>query len=206
MQMDRPRPSWKRHLAVPAVALGALLLAACGDSDGEVTDDAQGAATDADAGDATDDGSDDGSDDDGSSDDTDEQAPQEHAEATWMGEPLSFRGVSCGTLPSREDYEIRGRGEGFYLQARFPVDLLATEDTSDPVLESESPDSVALFFEGEGGTIGDGEGYRAYADALTDVDSSATHVAGTIELQPDSDTRADEVNPDGGTIEFELRC
>lgn len=131
----------------------------------------------------------------------------EYAHAVWDGEELAFTGVSCGTLMADDDYEIRGRIDddaSSHLQARFTYDPEAS-DGDDIVLADDTPRRLALFFD-EGETIGDGREFRADDDALEVLDASVDHVAGTIHLDPQDDTQAPETHPDGGEIEFELRC
>lgn len=179
------------------VLLAALLLvaAACGDDEPEDEPTNEDAAADADA-DAN---------GDEEADEADEEDSQEFAEATFNGESIAFSGVSCGTLPVADTYEIRGRIDGGgHLQARFDVDSEASGD--EIVLASETPTSLDLFFPGEGGTIGDGEGFETRGEGLAALDASVTHLSGSVDLEPDTDTRSPETTPDGGTVEFELVC
>jgi len=189
-----------RPMTTTLLAGSLLLLAGCGDAGGDAEQAAAADAEEAAAG-ATDEAS---GGDEGAPEQAEEaeEAGEEFATATWLGEGLEFHGVTCGGLPQPDMYEIRARGEGYYLQARFEVDMEATESRDDPVLRDGAP-SIDLFFDGDNGTIGDGEGYRGFDEGL---DWSAGHVSGTLEMSPDSSTRADEVNPDGGTLEFEIRC
>lgn len=185
----------RRTTRVLAPLAALLLLAAACDTDdpvveldGDHTEDATEDDTDDDAGDAADDGGD------------------EHAEATFNGEEIAFSGVSCGTLRVDDLYEIRGRIDGGgHLQARFAYDPDASDD-DDIVLASEAPTRLELFFDGEGGTIGDGEGFRADTDDLDQLDASVDHVTGTVHLAPEDNTQAIETTPEGGEISFELRC
>ena len=132
----------------------------------------------------------------------DEEEGEEFAEATWMGEELPFQRVVCGMVPPLGQYEVRATIEGGgYLQVRFDLEPDADHD-DEPVLASGYND-VHLYFDGDGDTLADGEGYWGSTDAL---DHSTTHATGTVDMDPDSNTRADEVNPDGGMLEFEIRC
>lgn len=187
-----------RLLAPLAAVL--LFATACGDDD--PVDDA-GNGTDETEVDAD---NDDGNGDEETEDDADDGG-DEHAEAVWDGEELAFRGVSCGTLPADDDYEIRGRidnGGMSNLQARFTADPDAS-DGDDIVLADDTPRRLELFFD-EGDTIGDGRAFRAEVDDLETLDASVSHVAGTIHLYPEDNTQAPETHPDGAEIEFELRC
>ena len=184
------------RLAAPLAAL-ALLAGACGADDGgdDVTDNgAEDTAATDDADEADD------------ADDADEDGGDEHAEAIWDGEELVFSGVSCGAMPTTDGYEIRGRIDGGHsnLQARFVSDPDAS-DGDDIVLADDEPLNLTLFFD-EGDTIGDGREFRADSDDLGTLDASVDHIAGTIHLEPNDDTQAPETHPDGGELEFELRC
>ena len=193
-----------RPMITTLLAGALLLLAGCGDAGGDAEQAAAAGAEEAPA-EATDEASGGGEEAPAEAEEAPaeaEEAGEEFATATWMGEGLEFHGVTCGGLPQPDMYEIRARGEGYYVQARFEVDMEATESRDDPVLLDNAP-SMDLFFDGDNGTIGDGEGYRGFDEGL---DWSAGHVSGTLEMSPDSSTRADEVNPDGGTLEFEIRC
>ena len=193
-----------RPMTTTLLAGALLLLAGCGDAGGDA-EQAAAAGTEEAAAEATDETSGGGEEAPEQAEEAPaeaEEAGEEFATATWMGEGLEFHGVTCGGLPQPDMYEIRARGEGYYVQARFEVDMEATESRDDPVLLDNAP-SMDLFFDGDNGTIGDGEGYRGFDEGL---DWSAGHVSGTLEMSPDSSTRADEVNPDGGTLEFEIRC
>ncbi len=175
-----------------------LLAAACADDD-PVVDADNGEDNGAEE-------TDNGDDDD--ADDADNDEGDEHAEAVWDGEELAFHGVTCGTLPTDDTYEIRGRidddGGNSNIQARFTYDPDAS-DGDDIVLADDTPTRLALFFD-EGDTIGDGREFRADQDDLTTLDASVNHVAGTIHLDPEDNTQAPETHPEGGEIEFELRC
>ena len=189
--------------------LAAVLLLAAACSDDPVVDDG--------AEETVDDGDDAGAEepeDDGGDEDAEATEPEddddggdEHAEAVWDGEELAFHGVTCGTLPADDGYEIRGRidnGGSTNIQARFTADPDAS-DGDDIVLADETPHRLELFFD-EGDTIGDGRAFRADADDLDTLDASVDHVAGTIHLYPEDDTQAPETHPDGAELEFELRC
>ena len=137
-------------------------------------------------------------------DDDDDDGGDEHAEATFNGEEIAFSGVSCGMLPADDQYEIRGRIDGGgHLQARFSADPDAS-DGDDIVLADDTPTRLELMFPGEGGTIGDSETFQADRDDLDQLDASVDHVAGSLHLDPEH--AAVETTPDGGQIEFELRC
>lgn len=203
----------KTSVRLLAPIVGLLLVAsACSDGDGPAVEDASAEGADADdshdAADEPAEAGDDEAGDDGAgdSDGDDEAAADEGgAEGTWQGEPIAFTGASCGTLPMPDVYEVRGRIDGGgHLQARFEVDLEA--DGDDITLVSDTPTRLELFFPGEGGTIGDGEGFRAASEDLASLDASASHVSGTVALEPDSSTMADETTPDGGTVEFAIEC
>lgn len=171
------------------LALLALLAAACsgGDGDAEAADDA---GTEVEA---EDDAEADGDDDGDAEDDGDGEAW-----AVWDGEEITFDRVRCDTIVEN-DFQIRAGGADLpELQVRFP------EDGDDHAFDD--PSLVAIFFDGDDGTIGDGEGYDARGDEISDVTSDGSQVAGELHLEPDDATRADEVNPDGGTIEFEMVC
>ena len=178
-----------------------LLAAACTDDD-PAADGDNGADNGAEATDGDDDQDD--ADDEGEADDEGD----EHAEAVWDGEELAFHGVTCGTLPADDTYEIRGRidddGGNSNIQARFTYDPEAS-DGDDIVLADDTPTRLTLFFD-EGDTIGDGREFRADQDDLATLDASAQHVAGTIHLDPEDSTQAPETHPEGGEIEFDLRC
>lgn len=179
------------HLAAPLAA--AMLFAAACDTDDAVVDAANG---DDNAAEQTDE-----------DDDTDEDdgAGEEHAEAVWDGEELAFSRVTCQDLGFDDLYEIRGSldGSGF-LQARFALDPDAS-DGDDVVLAEDTPRKLELFFD-EGDTIGDGRAYTADADEREQLEGSADHVAGTAHLDPDDSTQAPETHPEGGEVEFEIRC
>lgn len=184
--------------------VAALLLVACGDQ----VDDTVPDAPDTDA-EEVDDEEGDGAVEDAAAEEAveDEAEGEEFAQATWLGEEVEFRAVSCGGLPQPGLYEIRATMEdGGYQQARMELDPDADPDAG-PVLAS-GPYDIDLFFEGDGGTIGDGEGYgtRGPDSGVDDLDYSATHVAGAVNLEPDLDSRAAEVNPEGGSLEFEILC
>ncbi len=182
------------RLLAPLAAV-TLFAAACGDDD-PVVEGGNGDANGTEE--AENDDGDDGSDGDDGGD--------EHAEAVWDGEELAFTGVTCGTLPADDGYEIRGRIDGgsSNLQARFTADPDAS-DGDDIVLADDTPHRLELFFD-EGDTIGDGRAFRADQDDLAALDASVNHVAGTIHLDPEDNTQAPETHPDGGELEFELRC
>ncbi len=191
-----------RLLAPLAAVL--LLATACGDDD---------PVDDADSGDA--DGTEETEVDAGNGEDNGAEEPEddaddggdEHAEAVWDGEELAFHGVTCGTLPADDGYEIRGRidnGGSTNIQARFTYDPDAS-DGDDIVLADDTPHRLELFFD-EGDTIGDGRAFRADVDDLGTLDASVGHVAGTIHLDPEDNTQAPETHPEGAEIVFELRC
>ena len=132
----------------------------------------------------------------------DEEEGEEFAEATWMGEELAFQRVECGMVYQLGQYEVRANIEGGgYLQARLDLEPDADHD-DEPVLAS-GYNSVHLYFDGDGDMFVDGELYTAHTDAL---DHSTTHASGTLDMRADSSTQAEEVNPDGGTLDFEIRC
>ena len=172
-----------------------LLAAACNDDDPVIDADLGDEAATEEAEEA------DGPDEDDSDEDGD---GDEHAEATFNGEEVAFTGVSCGTLPADDQYEIRGRIDGGgHLQARFTYDPDAS-DGDDIVLADDTPTRLELMFPGEGGTIGDSETFQADRDDLDQLDASVDHVAGSLHLDPEY--AAVETTPDGGEIQFELRC
>jgi hypothetical protein len=181
------------------LAAAALALAGCADDEGDAvaaTDDTEATDPDQDAGDDADDETDEGGDSDGGS-----------GEATWLGEPLDIERVSCTTgRPEPDIFQIRASGDGFDVTAQMLMDVSAS-DGDDVVLAGNEVD-VDLFFQGEGGTIGDGEGYSTGRsdDDGSGLDAGVEGVSGTAELGPDLSSQASEVNPDGGTLELDLRC
>lgn len=183
-----------RRGAATAVALVlALLLAACAE-EGDDT-----AADDVDAGVEESDGEQDVAAEEAVAD---EEAGEEFAEATWMGEELAFQRVECGMVYQLGQYEVRANIEGGgYLQARLRLEPDADHD-DEPVLRS-GYNTVQLYFDGDGDMFVDGELYVGGTETL---DYSTTHAAGTLDLRADSSTQAEEVNPDGGTLDFEIRC
>jgi hypothetical protein len=189
------------------LAAATLVLAGCGDDEesdtGETADATETAVDDEDGGD---DGDGDGeADDDGDGgEDADDGGS---GEATWMGEALDVERVSCTAgRPEPDIFQIRASGDGFDLTAQLLMDGAAS-DPDDVELAGDEVD-VDLFFQGEGGTIGDGEGYSSGRsdDDGSGLDGGVDGVSGTVELGPDMSSRASEVNPDGGTLELDLRC
>lgn len=182
----RSRPS----LALGVVAV--LALAGC------ASDDATGAAESAAGGD----------------DVEGDAAPEEDADdevgsgtAVWMEEELEVESVSCSSgRPEPDRYQIRGSGDGFHVTAQGAMDLDASD--GDDVVFASDEVAVEVFFQGDNGTIGDGEGYTTGRsdDDGSGLDFDAQHVRGTVELGPDMTSGASEVNPDGGTLELDLRC
>ena len=146
-------------------------------------------------------------------DEPDEQVEQDddadgddegHAEATWDGEQLAFDRVSCRSIG--ESYALTAFGDGYELQTRFPA-IPDADDPLNPDFDYDRPSEVSLFFHGDNGTIGDGEGYEARGEELEGtVDSGEVWSEGSVHLGPDSHSGAEEINPDGGTLEFEMRC
>jgi hypothetical protein len=191
------RTARHRHRPAALLAAAALVLAGCG------TDDDPDAAAAAGASDAGDDAGDDDPETNG------EGAGDEggSGEATWMGEELAIERVSCSAgRPEADIYQVRASGDGFDLTAQMLMDVGAS-DGDDAVLASDEVD-VDLFFQGEGGTIGDGEGYSSGRsdDDGSGLEGDVGQVSGTVGLGPDMSSRASEVNPDGGVLELDLRC
>lgn len=167
----------------------ALLVAACGDSQ---TTDGDAAAPDDDTTEAAQTEAAEG----GDSDDEDEGS----ATATWDGEAYEYDGASCSTTFSGERFQMlagAGSGDAPQLDVRFNLD----GDDAD----FSQPNSIELFFD-RGETIGEGEGYEARGDATGGVTADESGVSGTIELEPDTETQAPDLNPEGGTLEFEIVC
>jgi hypothetical protein len=192
-----------RHRPVALLAAATLVLAGCGADD---EPDAETAADTADAGESSagDDPETNGEDAD-ADDDADDEGGS--GEATWMGEELAIERVSCSAgRPEADIYQVRAAGDGFDLTAQMRMDVGAS-DGDDVVLASDEVD-VDLFFQGEGGTIGDGEGYSSGRsdDDGSGLEGDVGHVSGSVELGPDMSSRASEVNPDGGVLELDLRC
>src|SRR5690606_23690608 len=136
---------------------------------------------------------------------TDDEGGDEHAEAVWDGEELTFSGVTCQDMGFDDTYEIRGRldGNGF-LQARYTLDPDAS-DGDELVPPDTTPSKLERFFD-EGDTMGDGRAFTAAAEEREQIDGSVEQVAGTAHLDPDDDTQAPETHPEGAEIEFDLRC
>lgn len=178
-----------------AAPIAALLLAltACGGGTDEADAETDGAAAEEqDDGDAGDDG-------DG------EQATggegEGSATVSWQGEEHAYDSTVCDTIVENR-FQMRATGAD---QPDFWVNFDPV-DIDDPDADHDfSRGNVEIFFSGEGGTIGDGEGYRT-PDLSEAVESDGSSASGSVELEPDDITQAPEVNPDGGTIEFEITC
>lgn len=202
-----------RQRIIPLCVL-LLALAACGGDDAgddAATDDDTAAEADATEEEDTtpdddgDDGESGGDGDDGDNgDDGEAEGDAEgsgSATVTWDGETYEYDGVSCRDSSMIEKFQMRTMRDPEvddpWLDIRFDV-------------EDGGPDltggvTVELFFHHGGPSIGDGEGYRASVDADT-IASDASGASGELHLDPDNHSRADELNPDGGTLEFELIC
>lgn len=181
----------RRATVLSAAALLAVM--GCQSTD-EPTGDAEPDEVTTDESDADEDAAED---DDPTDDEDDGNGGDGAATASWMGEDYTFSRVVCGEIV--DSFQIRASGADLpNLQVRFPGD---GDD-----YDYGSPQRVEIFFDGEGGTIGDGEGYRARGENLAGVTSDGTQVSGELELEPDDATRAPEVHPDGGVLTFEMIC
>ncbi len=186
----------RRATVLSAAALVALMgCQSADDQNGDAAPDE--APTEED--DAVDEPDEDAAEDDDPADDEDDvNGGDGAATASWMGEDHTFSRVVCDEIVD-DLFQIRASGADLpNLQVRFPPD----GDGHD----FDAPDLVEIFFDGEGGTIGDGEGYRARGEDIDGVTSDGTQVSGELELEPDDATRASEVHPDGGVLTFEMIC
>ena len=164
------------------LAIGALLLAACGDDATEETTDAPP---------------------DEQAEEAAEQATQAADEPDEGGEPgatASWNGEDLGL----DDLDCRDNASGVWLFA-------GGADGSDIEIQWESsehldtPVRVQLNFPADGAdaTIADGETYRADAAARDGIATGKAAVSGSLELAADEDTQADAA---GGTLEIDASC
>lgn len=187
--------------AVGVLALG-LTLAACDTSEDDTSND-DDAPVEAEGSNSN--NQDDVEEQDADTVDEPAEEAESHGEATWMGEELSLEWVSCGTgRPEPDIRQIRAGGEDFDLTVQLVFDRDASDE--DNVVLASDDVGVEIFFHGEGGTIGDGEGYQGSTAFGAEADGDADAVSGSLHLDPDSVSRADEVNPGGGQVTFALTC
>ncbi|GAB3194094.1 hypothetical protein [Nesterenkonia suensis] len=186
-----------RFGAAAGICALSLMLTACDDSenqtDDEASEEAAGGADQAAESPDAEDGA-------GSA-----EASESHGEATWLGDELVVERVSCSTgRPEPDIRQIRAGGDDFDLTIQLIFDRSASDD--DTIVLAADDVGVEIFFPGEGGTIGDGEGYRGSTQFGADADGDADAVSGSLHLDPDSVSRAAEVTPDGGELTFSLTC
>lgn len=120
--------------------------------------------------------------------------------ATWAGETYAYDSIMCQDQSQFGQFNMIANGpDAPTLTVQIEFNPLEEPDYS-------QPSKVELFFEGEGGTVGDGEGYAAPYGPVEGATSSMDGASGSVQLEPDESTRAPELNPEGGQLDFEITC
>ncbi|GAB3802311.1 hypothetical protein [Virgibacillus kimchii] len=141
---------------------------------------------------------------DNGNEDENETNNEDYAYATWNGEELHFENTSCGYQPG-VGYRVTALGDGHHLQASYKVSD-DSDDMLDPEFDFSEVFGLELFISaGPDTTIGEGEGY-VNDGPLNDVTGDELSAKGTATLIPDRTSRAEEVNPEGGEVKFEIQC
>ncbi|MBU9710732.1 hypothetical protein [Evansella tamaricis] len=149
----------------------------------------------------------DGSEDSSSGTDSESADRDEFFKVTWEGEEMEFDDIMCRPMGERFQKEVSqdDSDETATLLVGYP----RAEDDDDIDYDFNRVSLVQLNINHGGETIGDGEVYSARSvDHIDGVEISGDgiYAKGTVELDARRNTLAEEINPEGGTIEFELSC
>lgn len=172
------------------------------ETDSEEVDDEDSNGTD-DDGDDADDGADDASEADGEDD------GNTTAEITFQGETHTAGGfrVMCGGAGVSDVHHFDASFETPDLDVGLRLFTSFYDDYADINVHKEV-EEVEDFFADDYDMEEDSEHYHAdvgYDEVEFDVDGEENHASGMAQLEPNNEL-AEEANPDGVEVEFEIRC
>ncbi|MDG5788354.1 hypothetical protein QA612_12760 [Evansella sp. AB-P1] len=128
-------------------------------------------------------------------------------EVILEGEEMEYDSITCREMGERFQMELGI--DGFSENDSFIVGYPRTDNLEVREYDFEKVTLVSLFIDHGGETIGDGESYSIrdveHIEGIT-ISGDGMYAEGKVVLEAERNTKAEELNPEGGTVEFELNC